>query len=88
MQVLDHQVSHKYATAVVKSDSGKTYNLVVDFFVAKECDCSCPDYFYRQRFCKHLRFYLDHLRLVFPKVWEDAVRRLIEEDKIDQKEGR
>ena len=81
MQVLHKEVGSDYAMSVIEGDSGLEYTVIIEPDDYDACNCGCPDHSYRHHLCKHLRFFLDYLCMIYPAMWIDHFRRLHEEDK-------
>lgn len=52
------------------SDQGKWYDVMYDR--DHHWLCTCPDYYYRKRFCKHMRACSEMLNIKDDTVYEDV----------------
>ena len=50
----------------VKGSTGKKYS--VDYNFEKGWICDCPDHLFRHRFCKHMQYCIDFVKLNFGEV--------------------
>ncbi len=80
MNILHKEVNSDYALAVIEGESGLEYTVIIEAEEYDACNCGCPDHIYRQHLCKHLRFFLDYLCMIYPAEWVGHFKRLREED--------
>ena len=55
---------------VSSSDGTRTYDVMYD--VDHHWLCTCPDYYYRKRFCKHMRACAEMLNIKDTIVYEEV----------------
>lgn len=55
---------------VLSSDGTRTYDVMYD--VDHHWLCTCPDYYYRKRFCKHMRVCAEMLNIKDTRIYEEV----------------